>query len=104
MVAVNLLLSVLIAPLLLVHDADQVWLIYLVVAVSSCLTPFFVAAEASLLPTLVREPDLLVTVNAVNAQVRNVARLVGAALAGVLVAGGALVLLTVVDALSFLLA
>lgn len=104
MVGVNLLLSLVILPLIAVRDAEQVWVVYAVVAASSALTPFFTAAEASLLPALVRRPETLVTVNALNAQVNNVARLVGAALGGVIVAGGGLVLLAVADAASFAVA
>ena len=55
MVTTNVLLSVGLLPLLLVRDTSQVWIIVVVVAVSSCLTPFFVAADVSLLPTLVAE-------------------------------------------------
>ncbi len=104
MVTVNVALSVVILPLIAVHDAQRVWVIYAVVAVSSCLTPLFTAAEASLLPALVKRPETLVTANALNAQVRNVARLVGAALGGAIVTGGGLVLLAVTDAASFLVA
>jgi Na+/melibiose symporter-like transporter/DNA-binding transcriptional ArsR family regulator len=100
MIIVNLLLAVVLGPLFFVHDASQVWLIVVVVAVSSCLTPFFVAAEITLLPALVQEHDL-VTANAVNAQVRNVSRLVGAALGGVVIAAGGLWWLALVDVATF---
>lgn len=104
MVAVNVALNVVILPLMAVHDAERVWVVYAVAAVSSCLTPLSTAAEASLLPALVRRPESLVTANALNAQVRNVARLVGAALGGAIVTSGGLVLLAVTDAASFLFA
>lgn len=103
MVVVNVLLGVVLLPLFLVRDASQAWIIFVVVAVSSCLTPFFAAAEVSLLPALVGADDL-VTANAVNAQVRNVSRLIGAALGGVIIAGGGLVWLAVVDLATFGLA
>lgn len=104
MVAVNLALSLVILPLAAVHDGDQVWIVYAVLAATSCLTPFFAAAEASLLPELVGRPETLIVANALNAQVRNVARLVGAAVGGVVVATGGLVLLALTDAVSFLVA
>jgi Na+/melibiose symporter-like transporter len=104
MVAVNVALSVLILPLAAVRHSDQIWVVCAVVAASSCLTPFFTAAEASLLPALVDRPGTLVTANALNGQVANVARLIGAAAGGVLVAAGGLVLLAVTDAASFLVA
>jgi Na+/melibiose symporter-like transporter len=103
MVVVNLLLSVVLVPLFGVRDTSQVWIIFLVVAVSSCLTPFFVAAEATLLPALVETSDL-VTANAVNAQVRNVSRLIGAALGGLIIAVGGLGWLAAADISTFVLA
>lgn len=103
MIAVNLLLAAIMLPLLLVHDAGRIWIVFAVVAASSCLTPFFVAAEATLFAALV-EPEQRVTANALNAQVRNVARLVGAALGGVVVAFGGLPLLAYLDVATFLIA
>lgn len=103
MVVVNLLLSVVLIPLFWVQDPGQVWIIVVVVAVNGCLTPFFAAAEVTMLPAVV-ESEHLVTANAVNAQVRNVSRLVGAALGGLIIAGGGLLWLAVVDIATFLLA
>ncbi|MFT4167169.1 MAG: MFS transporter [Microlunatus sp.] len=103
MIAVNLLLAAIMLPLLLVHDAGRIWVVLAVVAASSCLTPFFVAAEATLFAALV-DPGQRVTANALNAQVRNVARLVGAALGGVVVAFGGLPLLAYLDVATFLIA
>jgi predicted MFS family arabinose efflux permease len=103
MIAVDLALAAVLTPLLLVRGADGVWIVVAVVAASSCLEPFFLAAEASLLPALV-DQDLLVTANAVNGQVRDVARLVGAALGGLLAAAGGFVLLALADALTFAVA
>ena len=103
MVMTNVLLSISLLPLLLVRDASQVWIIVVVVAVSSCLTPFFVAADVSLLPNLVAE-EHLITANALNTQVRNVSRLVGAALGGVIVTVGGLTWLALADIATFALA
>jgi Na+/melibiose symporter-like transporter len=99
----NVLLATGLLPLLLVHDRDQVWLIYLVTAVQSGLAQFFVSAEAALVPQLVPAADL-VTANALNGQNRDVARLVGAGLGGVVAGLGGIALLTVVDAATFALA
>jgi Na+/melibiose symporter-like transporter/DNA-binding transcriptional ArsR family regulator len=100
---VNLLLSLILVPLFLVRDASQIWLVIVVVAASSCLTPFSMAAQMTLLPSLV-EPHELVTANAANAQVQNVARLVGAAAGGLLITTGGLGWLAAVDIATFLLA
>lgn len=102
-VVVNLLLSLILVPLFLVEDASQIWLIVVVVAASSCLTPFSTAAEMTLLPSLVHR-DQLVTANAANAQVKNVARLIGAGAGGVVIATGGLGWLAATDITTFVLA
>jgi Na+/melibiose symporter-like transporter len=103
MIGTNLLMAAALLPLLAVRDADQAWLIYAVMAVQSCLAPFFSSAEAALVPTLV-PGDRLVTVNSLNGQVSDVARLIGAALGGTVAALGGIPLLGAVDAVTFLLA
>ena len=102
MIIVNLLLAVVLAPLLMV--GDQAWLIYLVLAVSSCLSPFFLAAEATMVPEMITDPSLRITANAINSQVRDVSRLVGAALGGVLAATGGIPALALGDVISFIVA
>jgi Na+/melibiose symporter-like transporter/DNA-binding transcriptional ArsR family regulator len=102
-VVANLLLSLILVPLFLVGDASQIWRVIAVVAASSCLSPFALAAQMRLLPSLV-EAEELVTANAANAQVQNVARLVGAAAGGVLITTGELGWLAAVDIATFLLA
>ncbi|MDR7274983.1 MFS transporter [Catenuloplanes atrovinosus] len=103
MIAVNLLLALCLIPLLAVTSADRVWIIWPVVAAQSCLVPFFVAAESALLPSLAGAHGL-VRANALNAQVRDVARLTGAGIGGAVAAAGGLPLLAAVDAASFLAA
>jgi Na+/melibiose symporter-like transporter len=102
MIATNLLHAFGLLPLLLVRDADQLWLVYLVVLSQSCLAQFFLPAEQALVPHLVR-PDQLVTANALNSQNRDIARLVGAALGGLLAGLGGLTALAIADAATFLL-
>lgn len=103
MIATDVVLAAVLLPLVAVHDGSRIWLVYVVVALSGCAAPFFTAAEATMVPALVG-PELLVTANAANAQLRNVARLVGAALGGVLVAAGGLTWLALADVVTFLLA
>jgi hypothetical protein len=67
----------------------KIWVVYIVVLAQSCLQQFFRAAEQSLMPQLV-EPSQLVTANALNSQTNDIARLIGAALGGVLAAFGGL--------------
>jgi Na+/melibiose symporter-like transporter len=103
MVLTNLLLAVTLVPLLAVQGQTQAWIVYAVIAATSCLDPFFTAAEAALVPSLVPPPHLL-TVNSLNGQVRDVARLAGAALGGVLAGIGGIALLATADIATFLLA
>jgi predicted MFS family arabinose efflux permease len=102
-VVTNLLLGVCLLPLVAVRGPDQAWIIYLVLAGQSCLALLFSTAEAALVPSLVAEDDL-VTANSLNGQARDVARLTGAALGGVVVGLGGILLLTVVDVATFAIA
>jgi Na+/melibiose symporter-like transporter len=103
MAVTNLLMAAALLPLLTVRDAGQAWVIYAVIAAQSCLAPFFTSSEAALVPSVV-PAEHLVTVNSLNAQARDVARLIGAALGGVVAGFGGIALLSVVDAATFLLA
>ncbi|TCN44016.1 putative MFS family arabinose efflux permease [Kribbella orskensis] len=103
MIFTNLAHAFVLLPLLVVRDDSTIWVIYLVVLAQSCLQQFFRPAEQSLVPLLV-EPRQLVTANALNSQTSDVARLVGAALGGVLAAIGGLPLLALVDAATYLIA
>ena len=103
MIAANLLLAVGLLPLIAVHGARQVWIIYAVVAVQSCVQQFFTPAQQSLLPALVDDSSL-VTANALNGQAGDVSRLAGSAAGGILAAAGGIAALTFTDIASFLLA
>jgi Na+/melibiose symporter-like transporter len=103
MIVTNLLHAIVLLPLLAVHNADAIWLVYLVVLAESCLQQFFRPAEQSLVPLLV-ESRQLVTANALNSQSSDIARLIGAALGGVLAALGGIPLLALVDAATYLAA
>jgi predicted MFS family arabinose efflux permease len=103
MVVTNLLLSVGLLPLLLVKDAGQVWIVFVVVFVEATIGQFFMPAEQALLPRLVPD-DRLVTANALTGQTRDLSRLLGSAVGGFVAAAGGLVAVTLVDAASFLIA
>ncbi|MGH3448512.1 MAG: MFS transporter, partial [Nocardioidaceae bacterium] len=102
MIVANLLLAAGLAPLLLVHSVDRVWVVYVVLLWEGCVQQFFAPAEEALLPSLVPD-DRLVTANALVGQTRDVSRLIGSAVGGVAVATGGMPLLTCVDAGSFVL-
>ena len=82
MIGANLLLSVGLAPLVLVHSADRVWIIYVVLMWEGIVQVFFSPAEQALVPHLVPD-DRLVTANALNGQNADLSRLVGSAVGGV---------------------
>ncbi|WP_427885175.1 MFS transporter [Kribbella sp. GL6] len=103
MIVTNVLNAVVLLPLIAVHSANLIWIVYAVVLAQSCLQQFFTPAEQSLVPLLV-DSDQLVTANALNSQIRDLARLIGAALGGVLAAAGGLTLLALGDAATFVVA
>jgi MFS family permease len=96
-----LLQMVALAPLLVVTEADRIWLLYVVLGAQSCLEQLSTPAEQALVPHLVPE-DRLVAANALNGQARNIARLLGSGAGGVLAAWGGLPALAVADAATFL--
>ncbi len=103
MVVGNLLMAAGITPLLLVHGADDVWIVYAVLAANAVLDVFVATADSAMLPLVVPGEGRL-TANALNGQVGHVARLVGGAVGGVIAAAAGLTGVVVVDAASFLLA
>src|SRR3954469_2164381 len=103
MVVTNLLLAAGLLPLLLVSGVDQIWLVYVVLAAQSCIEVFFAPAEQAFLPRLVDDADL-VAANGLNGQVRNLARLLGSGLGGVIAATGGIRAVAVADAVTFMLA
>ncbi|MEV4263157.1 MFS transporter [Kribbella sp. NPDC049584] len=103
MIVTNVLNAVVLLPLIAVNNESKIWIVYGVVLAQSCLQQFFQPAEQSLVPVLVND-EQLVTANALNSQIRDLARLIGAALGGVLAAAGGLTLLALGDAATFLIA
>jgi len=103
MIITNLLLAAGLLPLLAVHRASQVWIIYLVVTAESCIQQFFTPAQQSVIPVLVAD-EHLVTANALGGQMNDVSRLAGSAAGGVLAAAGGISALTLTDLASFLVA
>ena len=103
MVVANLLLAASTLPLLAVPQTGWLWVVYAVAFVQSCFGVFNGPAENSLLPRLV-ERERLVAANSLNALNNNLARLVGPALAGLVVGRFGLAGVVVLDAASFLAA
>jgi len=104
MIVVNLLLAATLLPLLAV-DLAGIWVAYVVLLVASCLEQLFEPAEVALLPNLLEGgQDQLVTANALSGMNRQLARIIGPTIGGITVAAGGLAAVTVVDAVSFVLA
>jgi Na+/melibiose symporter-like transporter len=97
----NLLLAAGLLPLLAVSTASRVWIVYAVLAFEGSVQQFFAPAEQAMLPCLV-DDEHLVTTNALNGQTRDLSRLLGGAIGGVVVVAGGIVALTLIDVASFL--
>lgn len=103
MVVCNALLALTLTPLLFVERSGATWPIYLVAFVQSSVAQFFGPAENALLPTLVGK-DRLATANALNALNNNLARLVGPAAGGLVMAAHGLSGAVLVNLASYLVA
>jgi MFS family permease len=103
MIVTNLLLAITLIPLFVMDGRSQIWVLYAVVFAQGVLEQLFAPAEAATVPHVVPPADL-VAANALNGQNREVTRLLGAALGGILAATGGIGLVAVVDLVSYLLA
>lgn len=103
MVVTNLLLGINLLPILLIRSAEDLWIIYIVLFISSSIGQFFALAENALLPTLVHK-DQLLSANALNSLNNSLARLIGPTIAGFVVALLDLRAIALLDAFSFLIA
>ena len=100
MITADLLLAVALLPLLLVHGAGRVWIVFVVMFAEGAIAQFFSPAEQALVPTLVPDEEL-VAANALSGQVSNSSRLVGSALGGIIAAAAGLGAVALTDAASF---
>ena len=103
MIIANLLQAGALLPLLTVIATDYIWIVYIVVFVVSTISQFFTPAQSALLPLLVDEGQLAAA-NALSALNSNLARLLGPALAGLLMGLLGLSSVALIDALSFVIA
>jgi MFS family permease len=103
MVVANFLVVPLLMPLLLVDSPDRVWIVYLVSLATNTIRQFMDPAENALLPKLVGKDDLP-TANALNTLNNNLARLIGPAIGGVVLALFYFPTTVLLDAASFVIA
>jgi Na+/melibiose symporter-like transporter len=100
MVTANLLQAAGLLPLLTVHDAGRVWIVFAVLFWEGTVQQFFIPAEQATVPRLV-DRDQLLAANALSGQVTSVSRLAGAGLGGVIAAVGGIAAVTFADTASF---
>ncbi len=103
MVIANVLQAGALLPLLTVIATNHIWIVYVVVFTVSTISQFFTPAQNALLPLLVDEGQLAVA-NALSALNNNLARLLGPALAGLLMGLLGLSSVALIDILSFVIA
>jgi Na+/melibiose symporter-like transporter len=103
MIVANLLQVVGLVPLLGVHGTGTIWIVYLVAGWEGCVEQFFSPAEQAIIPNLVPREELL-GANGVNSQVRDLARLVGSFVGGVVAALAGIAGLAICDMASFAIA
>ncbi len=82
MIASDLLRGALTLSLLVVRDAQQVWIVYLVGFLVSCSAQFFFPARSAVLPLIVPDPQDWLAANATLRIIQTVGMLAGPALAG----------------------
>lgn len=83
MVVADFARALILLPLLLVHSAESLWLLYVVAFLESVISQFFVPAKGAILPRLVSQKDLM-PANSLNAMSDSLTRLIGPTLGGAL--------------------
>lgn len=102
MIGANVARGLLLLLLLTFQSAEHVWVVYVVAFFESVANLFFSPANNALLPQLVTK-DELVTANSLDALGENVARIIGPALGGALLAATGLAAVAVIDVGSYLI-
>jgi MFS family permease len=102
LIATDIGRAVLVLGLLFVQGADQIWLIYLIVALKVVLTAFFEPARSALIPNLCRREEL-VAANGIAGATWSAMLAIGAALGGLVVGTLGIQAAFLIDAATFLL-
>lgn len=82
MIASDVLRGLLMLSLLTIRDASQVWIVYLVGFLVSCVSQFFFPARGAVLPLIVTDPQDLLAANGSLRVIQSIGMLAGPALAG----------------------
>ena len=102
MIGANVARGLLLLLLLTFRSTEQVWVVYVVAFFESVANLFFSPANNALLPQLVTK-DELVPANSLDALGENVARIIGPALGGALLAATGLAAVAMIDVGSYLI-
>lgn len=102
MIGANILRGLLLLMLLTFRSPEQVWVVYVVAFFASAANIFFSPANNALLPELVSE-DKLVTANSLDALGENIARIVGPALGGALLAAIGMPAVALINAATYMI-
>lgn len=102
LVAVSLAQCAVLLPLLTVHSADRLWVLYLVTAAESVLAAVFEPTKNAVVPALVPQRDL-VSANGLLGLTADIGRLAGGPLGGLMLQLTGLTGVVVADAASFAL-
>lgn len=103
MLALSALQALALLPLLLVHGAHGLGIVYGVIVAQASLAALFDPAKNALLPSLV-QPGQLVPANSLVGLGGAMARLAGGPLGGLLLAAGSLRTIVIADAITFIVA
>jgi len=101
MIAADVVRGLLIFGLLLVRTADQVWIAYVVIALTFSATAFFEPARTATIPNITSEAELL-PANALSSATWSAMLAIGASIGGIVTAVAGRNVAFVVNALSFL--
>lgn len=100
MIAADLGRALVLLPLLAVHTADDMWIVYLAAFAESAIAQFFGPAKNALVPRIVTTEEL-VRANSANSVGEQVGRLVGPAVGGFMLAQLGVQSVVIFDVLSF---
>ena len=103
MIVSDVLRGVLTLSLLTIRDASQVWIVYLVGFLVSCLAQFFFPARGAVLPLIVTDSQDWLAANGLMRIIQTVGMLAGPALAGVMIGTWGEQVAFIADGASFLI-
>lgn len=102
MIASNIVRAATVLGFLLIQDADQLWLFYLLIVVQFSMTAMFIPARTALIANIVAKKDII-TANALDSLTWSTMLALGALLGGLATAAFGITTAFILDSLTFLL-